>query len=100
MPSGVSVNPAWTFSVRGLTCAFLTTHRRYLPGRRTTSGDAITPPEVIDAVKVALQGHEDVEIQVHPGAAHGFSHRSGKYHDEAAEAASLASVIELVRLLS
>jgi dienelactone hydrolase len=40
-----------------------------------------------------------VKIFVHPGATHGFSHRTAVAYDASAEQAGMASVRELVRAL-
>jgi carboxymethylenebutenolidase len=61
------------------------------------SVDPVTPPEVIAAIRGAFAGHEDVEIQLHEGATHGFSSRGAPAYDAAAERAAMSSVRELLR---
>jgi carboxymethylenebutenolidase len=59
------------------------------------SADPITPPDVIDRIRSAFAGHPDVEIAVHPGADHGFSHE-GHAYDEKAARAGLDAIAELL----
>ena len=59
------------------------------------SADPITPPEAIDRIRGVLAGHADVEIAVHPGADHGFSHE-GRAYDEKAARAGLDAIAELL----
>lgn len=61
--------------------------------------DPVVPPEAVEKVREAFGGRADVEITVHPGASHGFSHRDAPAHDEAAERASVEAVRELARQL-
>ncbi|MEM7337590.1 MAG: dienelactone hydrolase family protein [Actinomycetota bacterium] len=62
------------------------------------SADPITPPEAIDAISTALDGHPDCEIVVHPGLDHGFSH-AGDAWDADAAAAGVASARDVLSLL-
>ena len=57
--------------------------------------DAITPPEVVDALRAAFAAHPDVEIVVHDGADHGFSH-DGPTWDPEVYGLAFASLVELV----
>jgi dienelactone hydrolase len=57
--------------------------------------DAITPPDVVDAVRARFRDHPDCRIVVHPGADHGFSHEGAAW-DAAAAAAALADLRELL----
>jgi carboxymethylenebutenolidase len=60
--------------------------------------DPFVPMEAVDAVRRAFADHRDVEIVVHDGATHGFSHRGAKAaYDERAETAGMTSVRELAR---
>ncbi len=60
------------------------------------SVDPVMPPEALQAVRAAFIGRNDVQIVVHEGATHGFSHRTAKVYDERAERAAMAAVRELV----
>ena len=62
--------------------------------------DAVVPPEAVDALRAAFAEREDVSIVVHPGAAHGFTHRGNQHHDERAEEAAMADVAALLRHLA
>lgn len=62
--------------------------------------DSASPPEAIAAVRAAFAGRSDVEIQVHPGAGHGFAHPGHPAFQEAASAASRASLKRLLDHLS
>jgi len=57
--------------------------------------DPITPPEVIEAVRSAFASHPDVDLVVHRGADHGFSH-DGASFDANACRAGLDAVAELL----
>jgi carboxymethylenebutenolidase len=59
--------------------------------------DPIVPPSAVEAIRVAFAGRDDVEVVVHAGATHGFTHRSAVAFDPVAEAAALAAVIDLLR---
>lgn len=59
------------------------------------SVDAITPPEVVDALRAAFADHPDAEIVVHEGADHGFSH-DGPSWDAEVYAQAHASLVELL----
>ncbi|MGF1467599.1 MAG: dienelactone hydrolase family protein [Sandaracinaceae bacterium] len=50
--------------------------------------DSSIPVEEVDRIRAALQGHGNVEIALHPGAQHGFTHRGAPMFDEAANAAA------------
>jgi carboxymethylenebutenolidase len=63
------------------------------------SADPITPPEAIEKIRAAFVGHEDLEIVVHPGLDHGFSH-IGKSYDEAAASAALEDVRSVLNRLA
>jgi carboxymethylenebutenolidase len=64
------------------------------------SADPFVPPREVEAIRAAFAGRRNVEIVVHPGATHGFSHRDGpEAYDAAAERAALASVGDLARTL-
>jgi carboxymethylenebutenolidase len=56
--------------------------------------DPVTPPETIEAVRRAFASHPDVDVVVHPGADHGYSH-DGPAWDPAASRAGLEAVVEL-----
>jgi dienelactone hydrolase len=57
--------------------------------------DAITPPEVVEALRDAFADHPDAEVVVHDGADHGFTH-DGDAWDPSAYAAAHAAVVELL----
>ena len=57
--------------------------------------DAITPPEVVDALRSAFAEHPDARIVVHEGADHGFSH-DGPSWDPDVYALAYASLVELL----
>ncbi len=59
--------------------------------------DQVVPMTVVDKLRAALGAHPDTQIYVHPGAGHGFSHRSAPAHREDAERAGVQSAIELIR---
>ena len=46
--------------------------------------DPVTPPEAIEAIRVAFADHPDAEFVVHPGLVHGFSHEGPAYDEKAA----------------
>lgn len=58
--------------------------------------DPIIPLSAVDAVRQAFEGAPHVQLHVHPGATHGFTHRDAVAFDPVAEAAAMGSVIELV----
>jgi carboxymethylenebutenolidase len=57
--------------------------------------DAITPPEVVDALRAAFAEHADAQIVVHDGADHGFSHDGPTWDADVFELA-FGSLVELV----
>jgi dienelactone hydrolase len=59
------------------------------------SEDPLTPPSTVDAVRKAFPG-PGVEIAVHAGATHGFTHRTARAYDRVAEAAAMDSVRALI----
>lgn len=62
--------------------------------------DPIVPMTAVEAVRAAFAGRADVEVTVHEGATHGFSHRaSARSYDPTAEQAGLASLRALARAL-
>lgn len=58
--------------------------------------DSIVPQETVEQIRSAFEGRDDVEIVVHPGAGHGFSHRAGAGRQEAAERAAMDAVRTLI----
>jgi len=59
--------------------------------------DPFVPAEVVEAVRAAFGGRRDVEIAVHDGATHGFSHRaSARSYQERAERAGMDALRALV----
>jgi len=60
------------------------------------SDDPITPPAAIEAIRQAFREHPDIQIVVHSGAVHGFSH-DGPSYDEKACQAGLDALEELIR---
>lgn len=48
--------------------------------------DPITPPEAIDTIRSAFAHHPDVDIAVHPGCVHGYSHDGDAFDEKAARA--------------
>lgn len=59
--------------------------------------DPFVPVEAVDTIRRAFADHHDVEIVVHEGATHGFSHRgAAAAYDERAERAGMAAARELV----
>ena len=61
------------------------------------SADPIVPPPALDAIRSAFAGHRDVQMIVHEGVNHGFSHRTGRAYDASAERAGMESLRELAR---
>jgi carboxymethylenebutenolidase len=59
------------------------------------SADAITPPDVVEALRDAFADHPDAQIIVHEGATHGFTH-NGSAWDADAYRASFGSLVELL----
>jgi carboxymethylenebutenolidase len=69
------------------------------PMRHHIGGDdPVVPGPARQRIEEAFAGRDDVAITVHPGAGHGFSHRAAEGRVESAEAAAMASVVELLRL--
>ncbi len=62
------------------------------------SVDPVMPPEALRAVRAAFAEHGDVQIIVHEGATHGFSHRTARVYDARAERAGMDAVRELVHM--
>ena len=60
--------------------------------------DPFVPMDQVDVVRGAFEGRDDVEIVVHPGASHGFSH-GGAAHDPAAAEAGMSAAREMLALL-
>ena len=58
--------------------------------------DRVVPLEAVERIKAAFAGRPDVEVTVHLGADHGFSHPLGPTYVEAACRAGLASVRDLL----
>lgn len=61
--------------------------------------DPVVPPEAVADVRDAFAAHHDVDIVVHPGATHGFSHRAATAYDPAAERAALNATRDLAHTL-
>jgi carboxymethylenebutenolidase len=60
--------------------------------------DPFVPPSAVERVRSAFAHHADVEVVVHAGATHGFSHReAARAHDPAAERSALESLRALAR---
>ena len=60
--------------------------------------DPVSPPEAIEAIRKAFAQHPDLEIVVHPGCVHGYSHDGPAYHAGAARAGLDAAAELLARL--
>jgi carboxymethylenebutenolidase len=61
------------------------------------SADPFAPAAAVEAVRRAFSERRDVEIFVHEGATHGFSHRAApRAYDERAERAGMESLRELI----
>jgi carboxymethylenebutenolidase len=61
------------------------------------AADPFVPSSAVEAVRAAFRDRSDVEIAVHDGATHGFSHRGARAaYDPAAESAGMGSVRELI----
>ncbi|MDI3287034.1 dienelactone hydrolase family protein [Polyangium sp. 15x6] len=61
------------------------------------SVDPFVPPPAVEAVRAAFAGRDDVQVFVHEGATHGFSHPAAvKAYNETAERAAMSSLRELV----
>ncbi len=58
--------------------------------------DAVVPADAIEAIEAAFADRDDVQVVVHPGAAHGFTHRNNQHHDPVAEQAALRDVVALL----
>lgn len=63
--------------------------------------DPVVPPDSVEAVRSAFAGRSDVQVIVHDGATHGFSHRGApRAYDARAERAAMDSVRELISCAS
>jgi carboxymethylenebutenolidase len=62
------------------------------------SHDRVTPPETLERIREAFAGRADVEIVVHEGCEHGYSH-AGAAFDEVAADAGLAALGEVLSRL-
>jgi dienelactone hydrolase len=60
------------------------------------SNDPVVPISAVDVIRAACSTHHNARVVVHEGATHGFTHRSASAYDPVAEAAGMASVVELV----
>jgi carboxymethylenebutenolidase len=61
------------------------------------SDDPFVSSEAVESIRKAFAGRKDVELFVHEGATHGFSHRaSARSYQERAERAGMDSVLGLV----
>ncbi len=59
--------------------------------------DPVVPPHAVDAIRAAFADHPAARVTVHPGATHGFTHRSAAAaYDPAAERAAMAGLVALV----
>ena len=56
--------------------------------------DPIVPPAAVDSIRAAFAGRDDVDVVVHAGATHGFTHRSAVVFSAPAEAAAMQAVIQ------
>lgn len=61
--------------------------------------DELVRQDTVTAVRTAFAGRSDVQVVVHPGAGHGYSHEGSDYQ-QAAERASVAAAIELLDALA
>lgn len=61
------------------------------------SADRVVPMETVERVREAFSGRADVEIVVHAGADHGFTHPNAPTFDPDAAAASMESVRRMLR---
>lgn len=59
------------------------------------SEDPLTPPNVVAELRSAVAPLPDARMEIHPGATHGFTHRSAPVYQPAAEHAAMVSVAEL-----
>jgi carboxymethylenebutenolidase len=65
------------------------------------SADPFVPPRELAAIRAAFAGRADVQIVVHDGATHGFSHRGvPEAFQPAAERAAMDATRELARTLA
>ncbi len=58
--------------------------------------DPIVPPAAVDSIRRAFAGRNDVDVVVHAGATHGFTHRSAVAFAAPAEAAAMQAVIKML----
>ncbi|MEQ8276038.1 MAG: dienelactone hydrolase family protein [Deltaproteobacteria bacterium] len=61
--------------------------------------DAVVPREALEQIESAFAGRADVQVVVHEGAAHGFTHRGNQHHDPVAERAAMQDVAALLEHL-
>ena len=62
--------------------------------------DPFVPMSAVAAVQAAFAGRHDVQVVVHDGATHGYSHRDApQAYDQRAEQAGVAAVRELLGVL-
>ncbi len=63
--------------------------------------DPVVPQEELDAIAAACGNHPDVEMRIHAGAGHGFSHTGWPgYRPEVMDAAHASLEALLARLRS
>lgn len=78
--------------------ALRTMAERGVPARfHFGDADAFVPPTTVEAVRAALGAQASESVFVHPGADHGFSHRTGPKYQAVAERAGLNAVLDLIR---
>jgi|GEM_PF-397110 len=61
--------------------------------------DTAVPMDTVEEVRAAFAEHDGVDVVVHPGAGHGFSHPDGPAFREPAALASMQAAVDLVRSL-
>jgi len=77
----------------------------HAPGLKTPlqlhfgGADPQVPMEEVERVRAALAGNPKVEIFVYPGAVHGFTGKGRPSYQEAADSASRAAALRLLRTL-
>lgn len=64
------------------------------------SADTNAPEEVVDQIKAAFEGRDDVLINVYEGAPHAFANRFRDNYDEAAAAMAHSRTMELLRAVT
>lgn len=78
--------------------ALRTISERGIPARlHFGDADALVPISAVDAVRGALGARASESVWVHPGADHGFSHRTGPKYQAVAERAGMNAVLDLIR---